>query len=453
VRLLLTSKLPTLHTGTTLSPQYTPGVVYITSSAASSPCPERCCGVQTAYGTYGSAMTLRRTTGKHGIADLWHRADGTPTKLAEPGSTPRRPRGQGSRWRAWYIDDQGVERTQRFGTKPPAEAWLTEQTSALHTGTHVDAKHGKATLATFYADWSQHQVWVPGTRRAMNLAINGVTFGDVAFSDLRTSHVQAWIKSMQDKPLKASTINTRLTNVRGVVRAAVRDRMLAHDVTDGVRLPRQRKASAAMSIPKSAEVSRLLGAAHDHFVAFIGLCAFGGLRLGEAAALQMGDVDFLKREVHVRRQVQRANGKQVEIRPPKYGSERTVYAPGGLIEMVSEHVRAFRPDGPDDRWLFPGEGDHPLHQNSVGYLWRKARDGAGVDYRLHDLRHFYASGLIHEGCDVVTVQRALGHGNASFTLNTYSHLWPNADDRTRKAATALFDQAHGGAYVVRTNHQ
>lgn len=58
-----------------------------------------------------------------------------------------------------------------------------------------------------------------------------------------------------------------------------------------------------------------------------------------------------------------------------------------------------------------------------------------------------ASGLIHAGCDVVTVQRALGHANASVTLSTYSHLRPNADDRTRTAASALFDQT---AYVGRT---
>jgi integrase len=145
---------------------------------------------------------------------------------------------------------------------------------------------------------------------------------------------------------------------------------------------------------------------------------------------------------------ERAGGKQVEIRPPKYGSERTVYAPAGLMDMLSEHIRVYRPDGPDDRWLFPGEGEHPLHQNSVGYWWRRARGALG--YRLHDLRHFYASGLIHAGCDVVTVQRALGHGTANVTLSTYSHLWPNADDRTRKAASALFDQANGRAYVVRT---
>ena len=56
---------------------------------------------------------------------------------------------------------------------------------------------------------------------------------------------------------------------------------------------------------------------------------------------------------------------------------------------------------------------------------------------LHHLRHYYASGLIAAGCDVVTVQRALGHTTASVTLNVYSHLWPTAEDRTRAAASTL----------------
>ena len=55
--------------------------------------------------------------------------------------------------------------------------------------------------------------------------------------------------------------------------------------------------------------------------------------------------------------------------------------------------------------------------------------------------HFYASGLISQGCDVVTVQRALGHASATTTLSTYAHLWPSAEDRTRKAAEALILEA------------
>jgi integrase len=129
----------------------------------------------------------------------------------------------------------------------------------------------------------------------MALAVNSTTIGDIPFNSLKPSHIQAWIKTMQDKPLEASTIHTRFVNVRGVIRAAVQDRVIAHDVTSNAKLPRRRKASAAMTIPTPPEVGSLLQHADPHFVAFVGLCAFGGLRLGEAAALQVGDVDFLKR--------------------------------------------------------------------------------------------------------------------------------------------------------------
>ena len=138
--------------------------------------------------------------------------------------------------------------------------------------------------------------------------------------------------------------------------------------------------------------------------------------------------------------MQRANGGEVEIRAPKYGSERTVPAADGLLNLVAEHIRLWLPevDAPE-AWLFPGENGHPMHQNSVGYRWRKAKKKVvQPDWHLHDLRHFFASGLIYTGCDVVTVQKALGHSSPNVTLPTYAHLWPNADDRTRKAAAAMF---------------
>jgi integrase len=79
---------------------------------------------------------------------------------------------------------------------------------------------------------------------------------------------------------------------------------------------------------------------------------------------------------------------------------------------------------------------------------KKIRAVANLGYKIHDLRHFYASGLIHAGCDVVTVQRALGHGAPTVTLDTYAHLWPKAEDRTRKPAAAMF--AASAADPVRT---
>lgn len=219
-----------------------------------------------------------------------------------------------------------------------------------------------------------------------------------------------------------------------MLRAARRDKVLAEDPSEKIALPRRRRADSAMIIPTAEQVGALVQAADVDFDAFVGLCAYAGLRLGEAAALQVGDVDFLRREVNVRRQVQRANGGAVELRAPKYGSERVIPAPNGLLELLSLHIAHWRAGTDPAGWMFPGEGEHPWHQNSVGYRWRKTRKAVGVDdLHLHHFRHFYASGLIAAGCDVVTVQKALGHSSPTVTLNTYAHLWPDTEDRSRTA--------------------
>ncbi len=140
--------------------------------------------------------------------------------------------------------------------------------------------------------------------------------------------------------------------------------------------------------------------------------------------------------------MQRVNGGAIDVRAPKYGSERVIYLADSLVDVLAEHVGAHGAAG-KARWLFAGDGDDPPHQNTVGYWWRKKtlRDAGLSGIKLHDLRHFYASGLIAAGCDVVTVQRSLGHAKATTTL--YAHLWPTAEDRTRKAAESIMSASLG----------
>jgi integrase len=67
------------------------------------------------------------------------------------------------------------------------------------------------------------------------------------------------------------------------------------DPSDSVTLPRDRRREAAMTLPTTDQVAALLAAAEGPFRAYVALSAFAGLRLGEAAAVQVGDVDFLAR--------------------------------------------------------------------------------------------------------------------------------------------------------------
>lgn len=152
-----------------------------------------------------------------------------------------------------------------------------------------------------------------------------------------------------------------------------------------------------MSIASPEEVGQLMAVADDRFQPFIALCAFAGLRLGEPAAVQLGDVDFLRRSPKVSRQGQRVNGGAIEVRPPKYGSERVVYLADSLVNVLAEHVAAHGTTG-NERWLFAGEGNDPAHQNTASYWWRKTLRDTGLSgVKLHDLRQTYASGSSQQG--------------------------------------------------------
>ncbi|WP_319804511.1 tyrosine-type recombinase/integrase [Nocardioides malaquae] len=303
------------------------------------------------------------------------------------------------------------------------------------------------TFRQFYDDWAPRQLWVPSTRANADLAVDSVAFGDLPMKAIRRSHIETWVKAMSAK-WAPTTIKTRFVIVRSVFRAAVADRVIAADPSDGVALPRRRKVEAAMRIPTVEQVGRLLAHADSSrvstrhgFRAYVALCAFAGLRKGEAAGIQVGDIDSSLRRLTVSRQLQR-DGSTFVARLPKYGSERLVPLPDDLVEMLRQHIETFLPEEPPpDAWLFT-VGDGPMYDNDIDWRWRATRTSAGLPHvRLHDLRHFYASGLIAAGCDVVTVQRALGHSSATTTLNTYSHLWPTAEDRTRAAAADLMNQA------------
>jgi len=255
---------------------------------------------------------------------------------------------RGGSWRARYRNPEtGRQHERSFDRQVDAVRWRRHQLDALDRRRWVDPDAGKVSFLRYFEAWERDQVWTDGTRAAMSLAARSTTFAEVDLRRVRPSHVEAWVKSMtvptQARPraLAPGTIKTRFVNVRSVFRAAVRDGMIATDPTDptaSLRLPRLRKREAAMTIPTPDVVRRILDAADPRFRAFVGLCAFAGLRLGEAAALRVDDVDFLRRRLQVSRQVQRLNGGALDIRLPKYNSERTVHIPDTLVEMLAQHV-------------------------------------------------------------------------------------------------------------------
>lgn len=202
------------------------------------------------------------------------------------------------RWRARYRDDEGREHARHFRRRQDAQRWLDEVTTAVVAGQYVDPKAGRITFTSFYR-----------VRHAAGLGVD-----DREGDGPVRSH--GHLRGRSDEPaaslapravgqdhdgcgLKPGTIRTRTNNVRAVLRGAVRDRVIALDPSQGLALPRVGKPEHCMTVASPRQVRAILDAADDRFVVLFALGAFAGLRLGEAAGVQVGDIDFLHRSLRV----------------------------------------------------------------------------------------------------------------------------------------------------------
>ncbi len=132
--------------------------------------------------------------------------------------------------------------------------------------------------------------------------------------------------------------------------------------------------------------------------------------------------------------------------PPKTpASVRTIPLPKIVVDTLAAHLAAYPVD--DNHGLvFTLDDGRPITRQAFGHLWRPVAGQVGVPVGtgLHLLRHYYASLLIRHGESVKTVQARLGHASATETLDTYAHLWPDSEDRTREAIDSVLGASPDG---------
>lgn len=150
------------------------------------------------------------------------------------------------------------------------------------------------------------------------------------------------------------------------------------------------------------------------------LLYYTGIRVGEALALTLNDIDFRNNTISINKTYYRVTGKDL-INPPKTeGSERIIAIPEFLTEELKEYIsHLYQPD-PEDR-LF---NKRPQYVRSI--LKDRAEKAGVKQIRVHDLRHSHASMLINLGANPLLVAERLGHESPEITLKTYSHLFPSS---------------------------
>ncbi len=269
-------------------------------------------------------------------------------------------------------------------------------------------------------------------------------FGDRRIGSIRPSEIQGWVKA-RSLDLEPATVEVLYRYLAAIFRAAVEDRLIAVSPCRGVRLPR---AEHRQVVPLTTEeVLALVAAVPERYGALVTVTAATGLRQGEAFGLTLEAVDWLRRTLRVDRQLVLVPGRAPELAPPKTeASQRAVPLPGVALDALAAHLAAF-PAG-EAGLVFTDHRGRPIRRNRFSEaVWRPAVEAAGVPTGtgFHELRHYYASLLIRHGESVKVVQERLGHASASETLDTYSHLWPDSEDRTRQAVDSVLGTSRGAA--------
>lgn len=396
------------------------------------------------------------------VEDRWFRTvtgpDGKPEKIK------RARHGLGRRWRVRYEDVDRRERSRSFDRKADADAFRTEVDAALRHGTYHDPDAGRISLRKYADEWLKTQTFDTVTREAVTQRLRLHVYPDLGGRRLdelaaRPSLIKAWMSGLNLAPSTTAKIFMHLNSI--MLAAALDGRIRVNPCTGMSRqLPQATKRRLdPWTLEQAAAVRAALPPRLAAFIdAGIGL----GLRQSELFGLSVDEVNFLRRRVDLRQQVKLVGGK-LTFAPPKGKKERDVPLAGPVADALAAHLAQFPAVPVTLPWHEPGHRRHgrphtaellfttrtgrafERHSFNAG-TWRPAVLAAGLSgdrvNGCHMMRHLFASTLIAAGVDVRTVAEFLGHSDGgALVLRTYSHLMPEAEDRTRRALEAALAPA------------
>jgi integrase len=147
-----------------------------------------------------------------------------------------------------------------------------------------------------------------------------------------------------------------------------------------------------------------------------------GLRLGEICGLKWEDFDEKKGTLKIQRSIGRTvNGKNITVGDPKTEKgKRMIKLPDSTFQVLLRRKEKYKGD-----WMFPSikYPGKPVAPSGAYHRHKQIlQDLELPSIRFHDLRHTFATHAIKSGVDAKTLSGILGHTNASFTLDTYTHV-------------------------------
>lgn len=364
-----------------------------------------------------------------------------------------------------------------FARKRDAEAFAATVEVKKLTGEYVAPSLGKVTIGELGPEWLERQkghMKPSGFRTYDSAWRNHVQprWSDTKIGEVKFTEVQAWVTELSLK-LSASLVANCYSVLARILDDAVEDRLIAVNRARGANRKR------GINLPKRTKGKNVyltrnqLGQLADEcgrYRSLVLLLGTVGLRWGEAAALRVGDIDFLRRRITLHENAVTV-GSTTHVGTLKTGKSRTVVLPEFVVKALAkscegkEHTDLIWPSqkggylGPPSSvrsWLSGAVERCQESATKQRASERKAKPKSDpttpVFPRItaHDLRHTAASLAISAGANVKAVQRMLGHASAAMTLDTYADLFDSDQDDVADAMGKMWaDSGQTGPAAVR----
>ncbi len=211
---------------------------------------------------------------------------------------------------------------------------------------------------------------------------------------------------------------------------AVRERLIVKNPTDGTVIPKLNYAPK--QILTEAQLEKFLEVVKQDpvWLDFFYTELTTGMRRGEICGLRWTDFDERTGMLRIRRSVTSRKGGGVQVGETKTETgSRSILLPPSTAELLKARKKKSYSE-----WIFcnPTVPELPLSP-ATAYRRMKTllRYAELLSIRFHDLRHTFATHALSSGVDAKTLSGILGHTNASFTLDTYTHV---TTDMQKKAS-------------------
>ncbi|MEG1564829.1 MAG: tyrosine-type recombinase/integrase [Bacteroides sp.] len=288
------------------------------------------------------------------------------------------------------------------------------------------------------------------SRALKTLARGGTISGKNAiiianFMGLNPSEVFNISKDMT--PLSAGTIQTYHRVLSAVLSKAVKWGYIANNPASNAELPSIAGQEAAyLDEPDARRLLELLKNEPIKWRTIIIFDLLSGIRRGELAGLRWNDIHEETQTIEISQTSNYLPGMGIFPDTPKsHTSKRSLRLSQSAFILLGEYKQwqEEREKRLGDVWkntdnrIFTTETGTPIFPDSITRWFTNFVKRSGLPkVTLHSLRHTYASLMISDGVDIVSVAHQLGHAQPSTTANIYAHVIAAAEAR----AAQTFDK-------------